>query len=97
MVQPPAEAPRLDWVNIGAKLRARTEERYAVSPGDRIVMHCTSRHSFPAANIKFYINNEIANNRNVETINLQDNSEDVLKTSRKELDIVLERRHFRYK
>ena len=55
VVQPPAEGPRLDWINIGDKLRARVEERYAVSPGERIIVHCTSWGSFPAANIKFYI------------------------------------------
>ena len=97
VVQPPSKGPRLHWINIREKLRSRLEERFALSPGDRIVVSCTSQGSVPAANIKFYINNEIANNKNVETVNLQNNKEDLLKTSRKELDIVLERRHFRYK
>lgn len=97
VVKPPSEGPRLHWINIGEKLRARREELYRVSPGERIVMHCTSRGSVPAASIKFYINDEIANNKNVETVNHHSNREDVLKTSKKELDIVLERRHFRYK
>ena len=97
VVKPPSQSPRLHWINIGEKLRSRTGERYSVSPGDRIVIQCTSRGSFPAANLKFYINDEIANNKNVETINHHSNREDLLKTSKKELDIVLERRHFRYK
>ena len=97
VVQPPSQGPRLHWINSGQTRRSRKEGKQAASPGDRIVVTCSSQGSVPAANLKFYINNEIANNRNVETVNPRNNREDLLKTSRKELDIVLERRHFRYK
>ena len=96
VVQPPSRGPRLAWLNSGQT--GREEGREVARPGDRLVLSCSSQGSVPAANLKFYINNEIANNRNVETVkHRQTNREDLLKTSGKELDIVLERRHFRYK
>ena len=97
VVQPPSQGPRLHWINSGQSRKSRLEGKLAARPGDRIVLTCSSQGSVPAANLKFYINNEIANNRNVETVNPRNNREDLLKASRKELDIVLERRHFRYK
>ena len=62
----------------------------------RLRLVCTSEGSYPAANIKFYINDEIANDRNVDTVKTYSQYQGVLRTSKKELDIILERRHFRY-
>ena len=80
----------------------------------RLRIKCISHGSFPAASLKFYINDEIANDKNIRTISkngfeykskITGNNvltmcyplmfTGVLKSSRKELDIVLERRHFR--
>ena len=80
----------------------------------RLRIKCISHGSFPAASLKFYINDEIANDKNIRTISkngfeykskIAGNNilplsypvmfTGVLKSSRKELDIVLERRHFR--
>ena len=64
VVQPPGELPSLAWGNRGARPGT------AVRVGERLTLHCETRPSFPAANLQFYINDEIANDKNIRSITL---------------------------
>jgi len=96
VVQPPTSTPRLEWINMREKLRRKVGNYYGATVGDRLRIMCSSEGSFPAASLRFYINDEIANDQNVRTINNHHKMKGLLKSSQKELDIILERRHFRY-
>jgi len=97
VVQPSSSPPRLDWANRGSNSTEAFNDHYGARVGDRLRIKCISHGSFPAASLKFYINDEIANDKNIRTISKNGfEYKSVLKSSRKELDIVLERRHFRY-
>jgi len=95
VVQPPGSSPTLFWVNQRHRLRNRVGDRWGLRVGDRLVLHCLSEDSFPAANLRFYINDERANEKTVKNLKVPLNT-GVLMSSKISLDIVLERRHFRY-
>ena len=60
---------RLEWINMREKLRRKVGNYYGATVGDRLRIMCSSEGSFPAASLRFYINDEIANDQNVRTIN----------------------------
>ena len=59
VVHPPAESPTISWVNQRDKLRSKQGDLWGVKVGERLLLHCQSKESFPAASLKFYINDEI--------------------------------------
>ena len=59
VVHPPAESPAISWVNKRDRLRDRLGEFWGIKVGERLLLHCESEESFPAASLKFYINDEI--------------------------------------
>ena len=59
VVHPPAESPAISWVNKRDRLRDRLGELWGIKVGERLLLHCESEESFPAASLKFYINDEI--------------------------------------
>ena len=66
VVQPPGSSPTLFWVNQRHRLRNRVGDRWGLRVGDRMVLHCLSEDSFPAANLRFYINDERVLNTTLE-------------------------------
>ena len=68
VVHPPAESPAISWVNKRDGLRDRLGELWGIKVGERLLLHCESEESFPAASLKFYINDEIVS-RVAEVIN----------------------------
>ena len=59
VVHPPADSPAITWVNKRDSLRDRLGELWGIKVGERLLLHCESEESFPAASLKFYINDEI--------------------------------------
>ena len=59
VVHPPADSPAITWVNKRDRLRDRLGEFWGIKVGERLLLHCESEESFPAASLKFYINDEI--------------------------------------
>ena len=59
VVHPPAESPAITWANKRDRLRNRLGELWGIRVGERLLIHCESEESFPAASLKFYINDEI--------------------------------------
>ena len=59
VVHPPAQSPAISWVNQRDSLRDRLGEHWGLRVGERLLLHCESKESFPAASLKFYINDEI--------------------------------------
>jgi len=95
VVHPPSSSPTIVWVNQRQRLREIVGDLWGLRVGERVVINCLSDHSFPAANLKFYINDEIASDKTVKTVQVPQHK-GVLISSKKSLDIILERRHFRY-
>ena len=59
VVHPPTTSPKITWVNQRDRLRGRVGDHWGLRVGERLVLHCQSPESFPAASLKFYINDEI--------------------------------------
>merc|ERR1712013_458223 len=55
VVHPPAESPAITWANKRDRLRNRLGELWGIRVGERLLIHCESEESFPAASLKFYI------------------------------------------
>lgn len=95
VVHPPSASPTISWVNQRDRLRDRLGDLWGLRVGERLLLHCESEESFPAASLRFYINDEIASDKTVSRIKVP-TYKDILISSKISLDIVLERRHFRY-
>jgi len=91
VVHPPATGPVLSLPGQ----KAGSSVKQGLRVGDELTIVCASPHSYPAARLKFYINDEIANDKTVHTLDAP-NNKGVLKESRILLRLKLERRHFRY-
>ena len=59
VVHPPAASPAISWVNQRDRLRDRLGDLWGLRVGERLLLHCESEESFPAASLRFYINDEI--------------------------------------
>jgi len=95
VVHPPSTNPTIVWVNQRQRLRETLGDLWGLRVGERVLFYCQADYSFPAANLKFYINDEIASDTTVKTVKVPQ-EKGVLISSKKSLDLILERRHFRY-
>ena len=59
VVHPPSASPAISWVNQRDRLRDRLGDLWGLRVGERLLLHCESEESFPAASLRFYINDEI--------------------------------------
>jgi len=97
VVHPPGNKPVLSWDNQNSSsLRERFDETWGLRVGEVLMVSCLSSMSFPPAKLKFYINDEIANEENVSSSDTFTTSGVVMQSSKITLKIRLERRHFRY-
>ena len=67
VVHPPSTNPTIVWVNQRQRLRETLGDLWGLRVGERVLFYCQADYSFPAANLKFYINDEIVRNEDVFT------------------------------